>query len=161
MELERAPRPVFIAALEVLDFAGDRLRLRVACSKGTYVRTLAEDIGAVLGCGAHLAALERTRVGPLKLVDAVTLDALAAEPEQARRARLLPVDTLIAGLPRVELAEAKARRFAHGGELDLGGEPGRKRVYGPNDELLGTAEMDAAGVLRPQRLIALVGAVPG
>lgn len=161
VELERAPRPVFIAALEVLDWAGDRLRLRVACSKGTYVRTLAEEIGAALGCGAHLAALARTRVGPLRLADAVTLDALAAEPEKVRRARLLPVDTLLAGLPRVELAEAKARRFAHGGELDLGGEPGRKRVYGPDDELLGTAELDAAGVLRPQRLIALAEVVPG
>jgi tRNA pseudouridine55 synthase len=155
IELERAARPVTITALELLDFVADRVRLRVACSKGTYVRTLAEDIGAALGCGAHLAALVRTRVGPLRLSEAVTLPQLEAAGLDERRAWLRPVDLLLASLPRVELIEPKARRFAHGGEIDLGGPPGRKRVYGPGDRLLGTAEVDTAGVLRPGRLIAL------
>jgi tRNA pseudouridine55 synthase len=159
IEVERAARPVVITALELLEFDGERVRLRIACSKGTYVRTLAEDIGAALGCGAHLAALVRTRVGPLRLTEAVTLPQLEAATIEARRVWLMPVDALLASLPRVELAEATARRFAHGGEIDLGGAPGRKRVYGPGERLLGTAELDAAGVLRPRRLISMAAAV--
>ena len=153
--LAREARPVRIARLEVGEIEGDRFRLAVECSKGTYVRTLAEDIGQVLGCGAHLAALVRTRVGALKLEDAVTLAALEAMTPDARRAVLLPVDALLQGLPKVALGERQATLFLHGGQIDLGGAPGLKRVYGPTDELLGTAEMDDRGQLNPRRLIAV------
>ena len=155
VEVERAARPVRIARLAVGEMEGDRFRLAVECSKGTYVRTLAEDIGQVLGCGAHLAALVRTRVGALKLEDAVTLAALEAMTPDARRAVLLPVDALLQGLPKVALGERQAALFLHGGQIDLGGAPGLKRVYGPTDELLGTAEMDDRGQLNPRRLIAV------
>src|SRR5690606_32283015 len=107
IELEREARRVTIHAIEVLDCALDgepaRATIRVACSKGTYIRVLAEDIGERLGCGAHLSMLRRERVGALSLDDAIGLDALEAlEPEQ-RRARLAPVDALLVELPRVDL----------------------------------------------------------
>lgn len=156
VELERAPRQVEIARIEVMAFEGDRFRFVVECSKGTYVRTLAEDIGELLGCGAHLASLVRTRVGALTLDRAVTLPALEAMAPEERMQALLPVDALLQGLPRVALGERQAKLFAHGGQLDIGGAPGLKRVYGPGETLLGTAELDDRGMLNPRRLIALM-----
>ncbi len=154
VELERAPRTVRIDRLVLTRFEGDRAEIEVDCSKGTYVRVLAEDIGAALGCGAHLAGLRRTRVGRLTLEGSVTLAALEMMPPAVRREWLQPVDALIADVTRVDLGEAQARRFAHGNALDIGGAPGRRRVYGPNDELLGVAELDEHGMLNPRRLIA-------
>lgn len=156
IEIERAPRSVRIERLEPLDFDGARARVLVACSKGTYVRALAEDIGAALGCGAHLAALRRTRVGRMTLEHAVTLAALELMPAAVRREWLLPVDALLGDLPRIDLADRQAALFAHGGPLDLGVPPegpGRRRVYGPDQRLLGLAELDERGVLNPRRLI--------
>ncbi len=164
VELERAPRTVRIERLVLtqfgVEFGVDRCEIEVDCSKGTYVRVLAEDIGAALGCGAHLAALRRTRVGRLTLEGSVTLAELEAMPPAVRREWLQPVDALIAEVPRVDLGTDQARRFAHGNALDLGGAPGRRRVYGPNDELLGVAELDEHGVLNPRRLIATRTAAP-
>ncbi len=156
IEIEREPRTVQIARIELVDFGGTTVSIRVACSKGTYMRTLAEDIGATLGCGAHLAALRRTRVGRMTLAHAVTLDALEAMPPAVRRECLLPVDALLASLPRVDLGPRQAALFAHGGQLDLGVAPegaGPRRVYGPDEKLLGLAELDERGVLNPRRLI--------
>jgi tRNA pseudouridine55 synthase len=154
IEIERAPRPVTIHALRLVAIEGTRAVIDVDCSKGTYVRVLAEDIGAALGCGAHLAALRRTRVGALTLERSVTLDGLEAMPPAVRREWLLPSDTLLSALPSVRLGESQARRFLHGNPLDLGGTPGRVRVYGPHEMLLGTAEFDAQGALNPRRLVA-------
>ncbi|MGE0802288.1 MAG: tRNA pseudouridine(55) synthase TruB [Lautropia sp.] len=110
-----AARRVTIHRLERLpdDDAG-RLRLRVACSKGTYVRALARDLGAALGCGAHLAALRRTRVGRFGIEDAIDLDALAALEPAARHGRLIDPAALVAGWPTVMLDAADAVRFSHG-----------------------------------------------
>jgi tRNA pseudouridine55 synthase len=158
IEIERAPRSVRIARLELLDFDGAGARVLVACGKGTYVRALAEDIGGALGCGAHLAALRRTRVGRMTLEHAVTLAALEAMPAAVRREWLLPVDALLRDLPRVDLGDRQAALFAHGGQLDVGVPPegpGRRRVYGPDERLLGLAELDERGVLNPRRLIAI------
>jgi tRNA pseudouridine55 synthase len=118
------------------------------------VRVLAEDIGAALGCGAHLAALRRVRVGALTLDAAVTLEQLEQMPVEQRRACLLPVDALISALPRVDLGDLQARRFCHGNAIDAAGPTGRCRVYGPDHRLLGTADLDEHGVLSPRRLIA-------
>uniref|UniRef100_UPI0035ADC3C5 tRNA pseudouridine(55) synthase TruB n=1 Tax=Thauera aminoaromatica TaxID=164330 RepID=UPI0035ADC3C5 len=96
IELERAARRVVIHALELLDFAGERFTIRVHCSKGTYIRSLAMDIGAALGCGAHLAALRRTAIGAFDLSGALTLEALEAAGEGGRDALLAPVDALVA-----------------------------------------------------------------
>jgi tRNA pseudouridine55 synthase len=152
--VERQPRQVRIDALELLAFDGAEAVLAIACSKGTYVRVLAEDIGAAIGCGAYLSGLRRTRVGALSIDDAVTLAELESSDLAGRRARLLPLDALLAGLPRVELGEQDAGRFRHGQRLPLAIAPApRVRVYGRDDRLIGVASVDEHGVLAPQRLI--------
>lgn len=156
VEVERAPRAVTIHRLDVisLDLGQSTAVIDVVCSKGTYVRTLAEDLGRALGCGAHLAALRRTAAGALTLERSVGLDALEAMPPAVRREWLLPADALLLALPRVALGDAQSRRFLHGNALDLGGMPGRVRVYGPDERLLGTGQIDEHGALNPRRLIA-------
>ena len=157
IEVERAPRRVRIHALELLAFdpASATARIRVACSKGTYVRVLAQDIGARLGCGAHLVALRRERAGRLDLDQAVTLEQLEAAPLAERRALLARPDALLASLPAVDLDETLAARLMLGQRLAIGSPlRGRVRVYGHENELLGTAQIDDRGVLAPERLIA-------
>ena len=95
--VERAARRVQIHELQLLRFEGDRLELRVRCSKGTYVRTLVEDLGRVLGCGAHLAALRRTAAGAFRIADAVSLERLQLATPAERDGMLLPVEWLLAG----------------------------------------------------------------
>ncbi len=157
IEVERAPRRVTIGRLQLLAFDGATARIAVDCSKGTYVRVLAADIGARLGCGAHLTALRRTRVGPLSIERCITLAALEAVAPAERRALLLPVDALLAGLPPVELDAQAAHRFGLGQRLALGRlqRPGRVRVLGPGARLLGVAQVNDRGVLAPQRLVRL------
>jgi tRNA pseudouridine55 synthase len=156
--VERRPRRVRINALRLLAFDGTEAVLSVDCSKGTYVRVLAEDLGAAMGCGAYLAGLKRTRVGALAIDGAVTLAALEALDVTGRRARLLPLDTLLASLPSIELGEQDAGRFCHGQRLPLAIAPApRVRVYGRDARLLGVASVDEHGVLAPQRLIQAAG----
>ena len=98
--VEKGPRPIFIREIEALGWQEDQLRIRVVCGKGTYIRALAADIGASLGCGAHLIALRRLRNGPFSVADAVAGDALADDRQAACELLLknmLPVDDLIAG----------------------------------------------------------------
>ena len=153
--LERAPRRVAIHAIETLAFAGSRATIRVRCSKGTYIRTLAADIGERLGCGAPLSGLRRERVGTLSVADAITLEALEALEPAARRARLAPADALLSDLPRVDLDVPSETRFLHGQKLRApaaAGTTGRVRVYGAG-RLLGVAAL-RDGALVPQRLVA-------
>ncbi len=114
VEIERPAREVTVHSVDILDWQSPTLLLDVACSKGTYIRTLAEDIGQALGCGAHLSALRRTGAGPLNLQHAVTLEALQAMTEAEREARLLPADTLLAAWPAVQLPDTEAGRFLSG-----------------------------------------------
>jgi tRNA pseudouridine55 synthase len=159
--VEREGRQVTIHALELLACALPDVTFRVTCSKGTYVRTLAEDIGEALGCGAHLVALRRTGVGALTLENAVTLDALSDAEESARDAWLQPVDALLSTFPAVELDAEATRRFLHGqrlrlSDLVLNGEAAsaeRVRVYAADEaRLLGVAKV-GEGVLAPERLV--------
>ena len=157
IEVERQARLVTIKELELLAFAGERCRLRVACSKGTYIRTLAEDLGRVLGCGAHLTALRRVAVGHLRVADAVTLDQLIELPEAQRASLLLPPDALLQTLPAIQLSDEAAQRFAHGNPVSVPGNDspvgaGKCRVYGEN-RLLGLGEADGAGSVKPRRLV--------
>lgn len=155
IEVERLPRPVTIHALELLDFAGDRLSLRVRCSKGTYIRVLAADLGQALGCGAHLIGLRRTAVGDLDLNGAVTLSELEAMAEEARASCLQPVDALLQSLPVVNIEGEAAERFSHGNPVDLpAGLAGKIRVYA-DGRLIGVGEPAADGRLWPKRLVQL------
>ncbi len=154
IEVDRPARRVTIHSLDMLGWHDDLLTLDVRCSKGTYVRTLAEDIGAALGCGAHLHALRRTGSGALSVDDAVTLDALADLTEADRDARLLPPDALLADWPEWRLPAHEAARFLTGLRRRVAADDcARVRVYGPEPQaLLGAAHI-AAGELIPDRLL--------
>lgn len=159
--LEREARPVTIHLLELVAYEAPFLTLRVRCSKGTYIRVLGEDIGAALGCGAHLNALRRIQVGDLFINSAITIEQLAATEEGARSALLAPVDALLTSFPALYLSEELARRFLHGQRLALGkedivvpAEQGRVRVYREADKaLLGTGLLQEFSILAPERLI--------
>lgn len=154
--VEREARQVTVHELTVKDFDGVCFTMVARVSKGTYIRVLAEDIGAALGCGAHLVALRRTMVGELAIRDAVTLETLEAcqSPEEARQ-KLALADALLQSLPSVDLSAAEETRFMQGQRLALGlSIRGRARVYGPEKKLLGTAQVNDRGVLQPERLIA-------
>ncbi|SMG27361.1 tRNA pseudouridine(55) synthase TruB [Paraburkholderia susongensis] len=158
--VEREGRRVTIHALELIECALPDVTFRVTCSKGTYVRTLAEDIGEALGCGAHLVALRRTGVGALTLEHSVTLDALSDATQPERDAWLQPVDALLSTFPQVHLNEDDTRRFLHGQRLRLSTltitgaavNAPRVRVYAAQGRLLGVARQ-GEGVLAPERLI--------
>ncbi|OGA61189.1 MAG: tRNA pseudouridine(55) synthase TruB [Betaproteobacteria bacterium RIFCSPLOWO2_12_FULL_65_14] len=152
--VERAARRVRISALEKLAFEPPRLELRVRCSKGTYIRTLAEDIGAALGTCAHLAALRRTGSGRFSVRDAVGLEALAATPEGERARHLLALPDLLAGLPRAELDAEQEARFRNGQALKGFSSDGLCAVYGARGAVIGLGQADGAGALRPLRLVA-------
>ena len=155
IEVERAPRRITIYALRATAWSGDRFDLEVSCSKGTYVRTLAADIGAALGCGAHLAALRRTRIGALDVAAAIGLDDLALLDMATRDARLAPADALLAGVPRAELTPAETERVQHGQGVRWIGAPGaRYRYYGHDGRFLGLGELSGDGWLNPKRLTA-------
>ncbi len=154
-EVERAPRQISVHRLTLVERHDDDLVVEVDCSKGTYVRVLAEDIGRALGCGAHLSALRRTRAGRLSVDDATTLEAIEKLAPELRLAKLLPEDELLASLATVLLDDAHAARFRQGQRLALDAEPrGRRvRVYGGGNELLGTATISEWGVVEPERLV--------
>ena len=155
VEIERTPRPVTIYTLDLCWFEGDRLALSVTCSKGTYIRSIAHDLGQMLGCGAHLAALRRTAVGRFGLDRAHTLESLEAMPEAARDACLLPVDSLLQNLAEVRLEPADEARFLRGQAVRWEGPPQpRVRVYGAGGALLGVGEAVADGTILPKRVIA-------
>ena len=156
IEVERAPRQVTLHAIDILGWDAERMELSldVRCSKGTYIRTLAEDIGEALGCGAHLSGLRRTGSGGLSLDGAVTLEALAAEDEAARDARLQRPDCLLADRPLVRLPAHEAARFLQGlrRRTALADAPA-VRVYGPEPTaFLGSAHI-SAGELIADRLL--------
>lgn len=157
--LEREARQVTIHELACIRCDLPFVELDVLCSKGTYIRTLGEDIGARLGCGAHLAALRRTGIGRFDLAAAITLDRLENTAPEARAALLLPVDTLVGAWPAVVLDAGQTRRILLGQALadlaDANCTPGdRIRLLGEGGEFLGIGIRGPDGVLRPQRLLA-------
>lgn len=153
--VERAARHVMVHELELLEHAGDVLHLRIKCSKGTYVRQLAVDLGLALGTVAHLEGLRRTAVGGFRLAQAVALDDLQALGEGARRAWLLPPDSLLGDLPRLDLPDELAQRFLNGQAVALAAlSQGPCRVYGKAGVLLGVGEGGPGDELRPARLVA-------
>ena len=156
--LEREARPVTIHALSLVEYTAPFLKILVTCSKGTYVRVLGEDIGAALGCGAHLNALRRVQVGALSTERMITLEDLQAHADPL--SLLAPVDALLSSFPSVELTAELAKRFLNGQRLALGKEAvevpaalGRVRVY-HEGKLLGTATLQEYAILAPERLIA-------
>jgi len=166
IEVERAPRRVTIHRIDVVEWQADRLVLDVRCSKGTYIRTLAEDIGEALGCGAHLGALRRTGSGALSVDQAVTLETLAALSEPERDAMLQPADALLSSWPELRLNEQDAGRFLSGlRRRTTWSDCPTVRVYGPEPRaFLGSAhvtagELIADRLLSPQEVAGLLKSV--
>lgn len=158
-EIEREPRRVTVYELELLSFNKPEAVVRVKCSKGTYVRVLGEDIGKILGCGAHLTALRRTKIADIDISEAVSLKDFE-EADIAQRLDMLdPPDRLLSQLEPIELKEELAVRFLHGQSIRITrSENSEKKVkvYRLSDgkrELLGCARLSTDGVLSPERLI--------
>ncbi|MFN0038957.1 MAG: tRNA pseudouridine(55) synthase TruB [Burkholderiales bacterium] len=155
LEVEREPRNIVIKSIQLYEFKDTELSIEVTCSKGTYIRVLAEDIGRALGCGAFLANLRRTRIGKFAVQDATTLDTLTELDVARLAALLLPVDTLLEGFPRLFLTDDAAARIANGVPvLESGGLCGKVRLYGPDGHFLGLGEAREDGVVSPLRLLA-------
>ena len=151
--IERPSRSVTIHELVLEHFAGDEMEITVRCSKGTYIRTLAEDIGQALGCGAHLRGLRRTAIAQFRLEHARTWEQLEAMTLPQREACLLPLDCLLQGMPMLELDEVQVTRIAQGQRLaiDAGLPDGKVRLYG-DGKFIGVADL-AGRRLAPERLL--------
>ncbi len=154
--VERELRTVVIHELKLERLEGHELEFSVLCSKGTYVRTLAEDISEQLGCGGHLIALRRTGIGEFSLDDAYTLAQLETLPEAQRDACLMPLDRLVQNLPCLELDEVQAGRLAQGQKLGLKDAfpDGKRRLYA-NGCFIGLGDL-SGGRLVPSRLLSRV-----
>ena len=157
IEVERKVREVTIHSLRQTHLGGDEIGLDVHCSKGTYIRTLVEDIGEVIGCGGWLAALRRTEVGPFSLDNAVTAEQLqevAGEGTDALDRLLLPIETAVADWPALELSENLCFYLRRGQPVQVAGAPtsGLLRLQGPGGKFLGIGEMLDDGRIAPRRL---------
>jgi tRNA pseudouridine55 synthase len=155
--VERKPRPIRIDAISLLEIMGNRLVFRVHCSKGTYIRTLVEDIAGRAGTVAHTARLHRETVGGFRadeMLDMAGIEELAAAGSAGLRECLLAPDKALESMPAVPLDQSAAGRFQMGQEVaaELEGVIGLVRVYGGDTEFLGVGELSAAGSLAPRRV---------
>jgi len=152
VEVKREPRRVTIHRLDLVALDPPRMTIDVECTKGTYIRSLAMDIGEQLGCGAHLTALRRVASGPFSLDQAMTLETLEAlDPEQRRQA-LLPPDAALMALPEIRLDHGQADDIRHGRKVALAREAVPEvRMYA-DDAFLGVGEIAPDGMLRVRRL---------
>jgi tRNA pseudouridine55 synthase len=164
-EVERAPRAVRIHSLVLHEYRPPDLGIEVACSPGTYVRVLAEDLGRVLGCGAHLAGLRRTESGPFRLDDAVSAQTLERDAAEGKIEQRLVSPARTLGLPSLVLREDELRRVGHGSELEPPpGAPAPLRAPGARvlaldaaGEVVAVLEVRADRRLRPLRVLAPSG----
>jgi tRNA pseudouridine55 synthase len=149
--VERPARRVRVYALELLSTSGVEVSIRVRCSKGTYIRTLAHDIGMRLGCGAHLRALRRTGIGKFKIEEALGLDRLAELTELERLGCLRSADILLADLPAVVVDQAQAQALLQGRPVALSAPVGAVRLYAEDGLFLGLGA-GGHGLLVPKRM---------
>jgi len=155
VDIDRLARAVSIHDITLNQFDGQQAEITVACSKGTYIRTLAEDIGAELGCGAHLAGLRRLSAAHYVLANTVTLESLEAMPLEERDALLLSPDSAIQDLPQVELDDDSVFYLLRGQEVWKSGfnVQGLFRIYSEKRVFLGIGEQIAEGRIAPRRLL--------
>jgi len=155
VEINREARNVIIHAITLKHFEQDELEIVVRCSKGTYIRTLAEDIGSALGCGGHLMGLRRLSTGHFTLDEGLTLEQLEALPMEERDKKLLGADALISNLPEVLLDEESTYYLQQGQRIWKPGliPKGQFRMYGPGQLFLGIGEQMQDGKIAPKRLV--------
>jgi tRNA pseudouridine55 synthase len=159
MVVEREPRPITIYSIRLLEFEPGMIKLDIHCSKGTYVRTLAEDVGQMLGCGGHVQELRRTGSGPFDESGIVTLDRLnqlAREDPPTLDALLLPTDAVLSDRPRLNLSEDVAYYLTKGQPVLVPHAPtrGQVRLYNTQQRFLGVGEILDDGRVAPRRLFA-------
>ena len=155
--VERQPRKITVHEIDLMEIAGRRLVFRVECSKGTYIRTLVEDIARLAGTVAHTARLHRESVGQFRQEDMLDLDAVAALAEEnldALRRRLLPPDIALSDFPDEHLTDSAGERFTSGQAVPAADDTrrGLVRVYGPHGSFLGIGECRERGRLVPRRV---------
>ena len=160
--VHREPRPVRIDELNLLEISGDRLVFRVHCSKGTYVRSLVEDIASAAGTVAHTARLHRETVGDFRAEDMLDLpcaERVAEEGPEALRARLLPADKALSSWPDCHIPEDAAERFCGGQAVPVAenGPEGLVRVYAGEERFLGVGQLGSDRMLAPRRIFRLAG----
>ena len=159
VEVPREPREVVIHAISVEALTTVAVTLRIVCGKGTYVRALASDLGAALGCGAAVEALTRTRVGPFRLADAVPWSEIISAAPSLLARRVVPPETALEGWPSVTLDALGARAFVHGQVAEARGLPSGSQarlviVKSPSRSFLGVGESTPSGQhVRPVRLL--------
>jgi len=156
INIPRPKRKILIHEIELLDYQGDELRLKIKCSKGTYIRTLAEDIGDKLNVGAYLLELNRSGIGSLSIDSAVKIEQIEEIKEQERVKLLLPVDELLSSFQKLILNCNDTTAIKDGKIIDQSGKtPGFYRLYEVKDEFIGLGEIDKIGKLKAKRLISL------
>lgn len=163
VEVERAAREIELFDLTVLGHAADHIELETVCSKGTYVRVLAEDMAKALGTCGHVTALRRVHVEPFQSEPMETLESVIAAREQGSWPRVLPADWPLGYLPKVSLSVAQTDRILHGQAVDAAVEPAsashdaavRVRLYNGTGQFIGLGESDGHGSVRPKRLFVL------
>jgi tRNA pseudouridine55 synthase len=160
IEVERAPRTVMIHRFDVTSVVEEVMGVEVTCSKGTYIRTLAEDVGEALGCGAHVSSLRRLHAGPYSLANARTLEQIEAlvrpaDPYGALDRLLLPMDTALVSLPDLELTDESAFAITRGQAVRVPDSPGAGlvRLYRPEREFIGVGTVLDDGRIAPRRLM--------
>ena len=157
IEIERKARQIKIYDIKLLKIEESIITIEVACSKGTYIRTLAEDIGYTLGCGAHLKGLERTQTGIFQLSEALSIEALEAMPMASREKALMPIDVLLEELSSIKLNMAELDAIKKGQSIDFNSKNDKEvRLYSPSGQFVGVGQPDLKGRLFPKRLIAKI-----
>lgn len=155
LDVERTPRTVHIHELALVNLVGARLSVKVKCSKGTYIRVLAEDIGNALGCGAHIVALRRMETGGFDISQAVTVSQLENMELAQRDALLLGPDCLVSHFPAIDLAGDSAYYWCQGQAVWKArvAASGLVRVYGEGRGFLGLGEITEDGKIAPRRVV--------
>ncbi len=158
VEVERKARDITIHRIDLLNFNDDDFEIEVFCTKGTYIRTLAEDIGEALGCGAHILTLRRLSAGPFhesQMVTQAQLQSVAENSLEQLDNLLLPMDTALNDMPEIRLSEDVAFYLCQGQSVTASGLPksGRLRIYDHSANFLGLGEVTEDGRVAPKRLI--------
>jgi tRNA pseudouridine55 synthase len=161
LEVERKARDIFVHELEIISWKSPMLELKVSCSKGTYIRNLVEDIGFMIGCGAHVAALTRTRSGPYELQHTLSLQSIEEMPAESDLQQIMyPVDSAVSHYRKITLSDEQSRSLIKGQTVKIEnlttsgllGAPLRLYI-GQEDKFLGLGALSAQGVLRSIRLL--------
>jgi tRNA pseudouridine55 synthase len=154
-EVIREPRNILIKHIELVDYKSSIIRIRISCSKGTYIRVLAQDIGQALECGGYLLGLRRTGVGDMDIAGAIGLERLEAMDAAGRQAWVLAPDRLVVALPAVCLPPEATQRVRNGLEVATNADAnsGPVRLYGAGGGFLGIGERSAAGLIVPRRMV--------